>query len=233
MDLTNREVKKDGKPIQLSFKEFELLKYLALRRGRTVSRDELLEEIWGVDVEAGVTTRTVDTHHREHPGQARRRRVGPAVHRDRPQGGIQVRRIMGSRRRAVRSSPRPEAVASAPSRIDRFAPALGVVASSRSCGWCVARHSARRWPTTTRSSGASASSTRSIRSTRWARRSTGARSAGRSTSRSSGHGSSAPRGSSRSSRPPACSSSSPSPTAWPAARSRAPRSRRPRSRSSR
>jgi len=62
MDLTNREVKKEGKAIQLSFKEFELLKYLALRRGRTVSRDELLEEIWGVDVEAGVTTRTVDTH---------------------------------------------------------------------------------------------------------------------------------------------------------------------------
>lgn len=62
VDLTNREVKKEGALIQLSFKEFELLKYLALRRGRTVSRDELLEEIWGVDVEAGVTTRTVDTH---------------------------------------------------------------------------------------------------------------------------------------------------------------------------
>ena len=30
--------------------------------GRTISRDELLQEIWGVDVEAGVTTRTVDTH---------------------------------------------------------------------------------------------------------------------------------------------------------------------------
>jgi DNA-binding response OmpR family regulator len=57
-----REVYKVSKQVALSFKEFELLKYLALRRGRTVSRDELLEEIWGVDVEAGVTTRTVDTH---------------------------------------------------------------------------------------------------------------------------------------------------------------------------
>jgi DNA-binding response OmpR family regulator len=57
-----REVYKTGRQVALSFKEFELLKYLALRRGRTVSRDELLEEIWGVDVEAGVTTRTVDTH---------------------------------------------------------------------------------------------------------------------------------------------------------------------------
>ncbi len=62
MDLQNREVKKNSELVQFSFKEFELLKYLALRRGRTVSRDELLQEIWGVDVEAGVTTRTVDTH---------------------------------------------------------------------------------------------------------------------------------------------------------------------------
>jgi DNA-binding response OmpR family regulator len=35
---------------------------LAVLCGKTISRDELLQEIWGVDVEAGVTTRTVDTH---------------------------------------------------------------------------------------------------------------------------------------------------------------------------
>jgi DNA-binding response OmpR family regulator len=57
-----REVLKGGKPVALSFKEFELLKYLIEHRGRTVSREELLEEIWGVDEELGVTTRTVDTH---------------------------------------------------------------------------------------------------------------------------------------------------------------------------
>ena len=57
-----REVYKSGKPIALSFKEFELLKYLIEHRGRTVSREELLEEIWGVDEDLGVTTRTVDTH---------------------------------------------------------------------------------------------------------------------------------------------------------------------------
>ena len=62
MDLQNREVKKNSELVQFSFKAFELLKYLALRRGRTVSRDELLQEICGVDVEADVTTRTVDTH---------------------------------------------------------------------------------------------------------------------------------------------------------------------------
>jgi len=57
-----REVRKVGKQVALSYKEFELLKYLIEHRGRTVSREELLEEIWGVDEELGVTTRTVDTH---------------------------------------------------------------------------------------------------------------------------------------------------------------------------
>jgi len=57
-----REVHKSGKQVALSYKEFELLKYLIEHRGRTVSREELLEEIWGVDEELGVTTRTVDTH---------------------------------------------------------------------------------------------------------------------------------------------------------------------------
>jgi len=57
-----REVVKNGQQIALSYKEFELLKYLVEHRARTVSREELLEEIWGVDEELGVTTRTVDTH---------------------------------------------------------------------------------------------------------------------------------------------------------------------------
>jgi DNA-binding response OmpR family regulator len=57
-----REVYKVGAAVALSFKEFELLKYLIEHRGRTVSREELLEEIWGVDEDLGVTTRTVDTH---------------------------------------------------------------------------------------------------------------------------------------------------------------------------
>ena len=57
-----REVRKASKLVALSYKEFELLKYLIEHRGRTVSREELLEEIWGVDEELGVTTRTVDTH---------------------------------------------------------------------------------------------------------------------------------------------------------------------------
>jgi two-component system alkaline phosphatase synthesis response regulator PhoP len=57
-----REVYKAGEQVALSYKEFELLKYLIEHVSRTVSREELLEEIWGVDEELGVTTRTVDTH---------------------------------------------------------------------------------------------------------------------------------------------------------------------------
>jgi DNA-binding response OmpR family regulator len=57
-----REVYKAGKQVALSYKEFELLKYMTEHRGRTVSREELLDEIWGVDEDLGVTTRTVDTH---------------------------------------------------------------------------------------------------------------------------------------------------------------------------
>jgi len=62
IDFQTREVRKSGEMVALAFKEFELLKYLALRRGKTVSREELLQEIWGVDPDSGVTTRTVDTH---------------------------------------------------------------------------------------------------------------------------------------------------------------------------
>jgi DNA-binding response OmpR family regulator len=62
LNIEAREVKKAGAPVALSFKEFELLRYLIEHRGRTVSREELLEEIWGVDEDLGVTTRTVDTH---------------------------------------------------------------------------------------------------------------------------------------------------------------------------
>jgi two-component system alkaline phosphatase synthesis response regulator PhoP len=57
-----REVYKAGEQVALSYKEFELLKYLIERANVTVSREQLLEDIWGVDEELGVTTRTVDTH---------------------------------------------------------------------------------------------------------------------------------------------------------------------------
>ena len=50
----------NGQPLNLTYKEFELLKYLAQHPGRVFSRAQLLQEIWGYDYFGG--TRTVDVH---------------------------------------------------------------------------------------------------------------------------------------------------------------------------
>jgi DNA-binding response OmpR family regulator len=49
-----------GRPLDLTYKEFELLKYLAQHPGRVFTRDQLLREVWGYDYFGG--TRTVDVH---------------------------------------------------------------------------------------------------------------------------------------------------------------------------
>lgn len=60
INLKAREVYKTGVLVELSIKEFQLLKYLVYNKGRSISRSELLEEIWGYD--SSITTRTIDTH---------------------------------------------------------------------------------------------------------------------------------------------------------------------------
>ena len=52
--------KLSGRVLDLTFKEFELLKYLAQHPGRVFTRDQLLQEVWGYDYFGG--TRTVDVH---------------------------------------------------------------------------------------------------------------------------------------------------------------------------
>lgn len=49
-----------GRALDLTFKEFELLKYLAQHPGRVFTREQLLQEVWGYDYFGG--TRTVDVH---------------------------------------------------------------------------------------------------------------------------------------------------------------------------
>lgn len=49
-----------GKPLDLTYKEFELLKYLVQHAGRVFTREQLLHEVWGYDFFGG--TRTVDVH---------------------------------------------------------------------------------------------------------------------------------------------------------------------------
>ena len=58
IDPAGRTVTKNGQPIELTFKEFELLKLLVSRRGTVLTRDEILAAVWNYDF-AG-ETRTVD-----------------------------------------------------------------------------------------------------------------------------------------------------------------------------
>ena len=60
LDLVGTEVTQNGRPVNLSAREFQLLRYLVDHRGATVSREELLKQVWGYS--ADIYTRTVDVH---------------------------------------------------------------------------------------------------------------------------------------------------------------------------
>lgn len=60
MDVRGTEVARDGKPVLLSAREFQLLRHFMEHPGATLSRNELLHEVWGY--EDGTFTRTVDVH---------------------------------------------------------------------------------------------------------------------------------------------------------------------------
>lgn len=60
VDLRRAEVTRDNKPVYLSAREFQLLRYFIERAGSTIPRVELLRSVWGY--ESGTLTRTVDMH---------------------------------------------------------------------------------------------------------------------------------------------------------------------------
>jgi two-component system alkaline phosphatase synthesis response regulator PhoP len=60
LDYSKRNLQYMDKPVMLTYKEFELLHYLMLNKGIVLSRDKILQEIWGYDYEG--ETRTVDMH---------------------------------------------------------------------------------------------------------------------------------------------------------------------------
>jgi two-component system response regulator VicR len=60
VDFKKQEAKKGKKVLDLSAKEFQLLRYFAEREGQVISRNQLLDEVWGY--EAMPTTRTVDNY---------------------------------------------------------------------------------------------------------------------------------------------------------------------------
>jgi two-component system, OmpR family, alkaline phosphatase synthesis response regulator PhoP len=60
VDFRRAEVERDGRVLELSAREFQLLRYFIEHRGAALSRDELLNEVWGYH--AMPSTRTVDVH---------------------------------------------------------------------------------------------------------------------------------------------------------------------------
>ena len=60
VEFRRAEVTKGGAPLELSAREFQLLKYFIEHRGATLTREELLNEVWGYN--AMPSTRTVDVH---------------------------------------------------------------------------------------------------------------------------------------------------------------------------
>lgn len=60
INVETYQVVADRRPLDLTYKEFELIRFLAQNRGRVFSRARLLREVWGYDFYGG--TRTVDVH---------------------------------------------------------------------------------------------------------------------------------------------------------------------------
>ena len=62
IDLERYEARVKGKPVALSAREFEFLKCLLQAQGRAMTRDQLLEKVWGHDRSMEIDARTVDQH---------------------------------------------------------------------------------------------------------------------------------------------------------------------------
>jgi len=60
LDAARREVRRSGKPVALKPKEYDLLSFLALHQGQALSRETIMEQVWGWDFSGG--SRTVDVH---------------------------------------------------------------------------------------------------------------------------------------------------------------------------
>jgi two-component system alkaline phosphatase synthesis response regulator PhoP len=60
VDFRRREACRGEQALDLSRREFELLRYLVDHRGQVLSRERLLEAVWGYD--QGTSTRTIDMH---------------------------------------------------------------------------------------------------------------------------------------------------------------------------
>lgn len=62
IDITRHRVFADGENAELTYKEFELLNYLILNEGETISRRELVDAVWADDADEAPNERTIDVH---------------------------------------------------------------------------------------------------------------------------------------------------------------------------
>ena len=60
VNFTTHEAVRDGEPIDFTALEYDILRYLIQYRGETVTRKQLLRDVWGIDEE--IVTRTIDRH---------------------------------------------------------------------------------------------------------------------------------------------------------------------------
>ena len=105
----------DGAPVRLTRREFELLRFLVENRNRVLSRDRLLERVWGYD--RYIETRSVDVH----VGRLRAKLgSGRPADRNRRRAGLPVRRISGDAGRSALAVLAPAAAL----ELGRFAPHL-------------------------------------------------------------------------------------------------------------
>jgi DNA-binding response OmpR family regulator len=62
VDLDRYEVRVQGSPVLLGPREFEFLRHLVLAKGRVLTRESLLERVWGPDGADQINSRTIDQH---------------------------------------------------------------------------------------------------------------------------------------------------------------------------
>ena len=60
VDFNNHTARRDGEEVEFTALEFDILEYFIQHRGRTVSRKQLLRDVWGIS--GDITTRTIDRH---------------------------------------------------------------------------------------------------------------------------------------------------------------------------
>ncbi len=85
IDFERRTVTRAGQAVPLSYKEFEIMRLFVRRQGQIVSREELLDQVWGYNEDMLPNTRTVDTHiaklRKKLEGESSRGRYIQTVHK--------------------------------------------------------------------------------------------------------------------------------------------------------